>query len=281
MSLFKKRKKESVAIPFLISMIVTLFVVGVPVLNFYNYLINEKDGKNADAVQQAFVPTEKNSMTLLFTFDPDDASLRDSFMLVRTSALDKSFTFIPVSNDILCDDRKMSQIFKDGGIIELEKAIEKTFDISVDKYMSLNNASLALICDSLGGVNYPVPDGLKGLNEGTQFLDSNFVIKLISNPKFAEDARTVTTGSVFAEMLAGVSGSRVADIVDYTYNQLVNMTETDITSIDYQNQKEAIDYILRSGKFKSTFRVPSGENTKQGIVMDKSAIKTLKEDAGL
>ena len=51
MSLFKKRKKESVAIPFLISMIVTLFVVGVPVLNFYNYLINEKDGKNADAVQ--------------------------------------------------------------------------------------------------------------------------------------------------------------------------------------------------------------------------------------
>ena len=34
MALFKKRKKESVAIPFLVSMIITLFIIGIPILKY-------------------------------------------------------------------------------------------------------------------------------------------------------------------------------------------------------------------------------------------------------
>ncbi len=281
MTLFKKRKKESVAIPFLISMIVTLLVVGIPVLKFYNSLISQKEANESNMSMSVFSPSEKNDTTILFTFSPEDKALRSSFMILKTSALDKSFIFIPVSNDLLCGSEKMSDVFNRGGIIELKKAVETTLDTKIDRYMALDKNGLSLIVDSIGGVNYNIPDGLKGLNEGTQFLDSDLIMKLISNKKFAEDTRTVTTASVFAEMISSASGSRMADTVDYTYKQLVNISETDITSIDYIDQKKAIEYILRSNQFKSTFRIPSGESTENGISMSKSDIAQLKTEAGL
>lgn len=281
MALFKKRKKESVAIPFLITMIVTLLIVGIPVFNFYNKLVSDKSGSNSGLEDTVFTPTDENETTLLFSYEPNDKSLRPSFMLLRTSAMNRSFTFIPVSNDMLCGSQKMSEIFKKGGIIELTKAVEMTFETDVDKYMALKDESLSVICDALGGVNYTVPQGLKGLNEGPQFLDSTFILKLISNPKYAEDARTVSTGNLFADMLANNSGVRIADIVDYTYNKVINMVETDITSIDYENQKKAIDYILRSNQYIATYRVPSGTVTEQGITLDKTALKQIKADSGL
>lgn len=281
MALFKKRKKESVAIPFLISMIVTLLVVGIPVFNFYNRLVSDSDGTNNGLEDSAFIPSDENETTLLFTYEPNDASLRPSFMILRTSAMNKSLTFIPVSNDMLCGSQKMSEIFKKGGIIELTKAVETTFETDIDKYMALRDDSLSVICDALGGVNYTVPDGLKGLNDGTQFLDSTFIMKLISNPKYAEDARTVTTGNIFAEMIANNSGTRIADIVDYTYNKVINMVETDITSIDFENQRKAIDYIFRSNQYIATYRVPAGTVTEHGISLDKSSLKQIKADSGL
>ena len=161
------------------------------------------------------------------------------------------------------------------------KAVEKTFETDIDRYMLLNDEALSVICDSFGGVNFAVPEGLKGLNEGTQFLDSGFILKLISNPKFAEDARTVATGNLFADMLSGASGTRVADIAEYTYNKVINMVETDITSIDYENQKKAVDYIFRSNQYISTYRVPSGKPSGDGIALDPSSLKQIKNDSGL
>lgn len=281
MALFKKRKKESVAIPFLVSMIVTLLIVGIPVFTFYNKLITEKESTNSLLADTVFTPTNENDTTLLFVYEPNDKSLRSSFMILRTSAMNKSFTFIPVSNDLLCGSEKMSEIFKNGGIIELTKAVEKTFETDVDRYMVLNDEALSIICDSFGGVNYAVPEGLKGLNEGTQFLDSNFILKLISNPKFAEDARTVATGNLFADMVANSSGTRMADISEYTYNKVINIVETDITSIDYENQKNAIDYIFSSNQFVSTYRVPTGKASGDGIALDASSLKQIKADSGL
>lgn len=281
MTLFKKRKKESVAIPFLISMIVTLLIIGIPVFTFYNHLITEKESTNAGLEDVIFTPTNDNDTTLLFVYEPNDKSLRPSFLILRTSAMNKSFTFIPVSNDLLCGSEKMSAVFKNGGIIELTKAVEKTFETDIDRYMLLNDEALSVICDSFGGVNFAVPEGLKGLNEGTQFLDSGFILKLISNPKFAEDARTVATGNLFADMLSGASGTRVADIAEYTYNKVINMVETDITSIDYENQKKAVDYIFRSNQYISTYRVPSGKPSGDGIALDPSSLKQIKNDSGL
>lgn len=281
MFLFKKRKKESVAIPFLISMIVTLLVIGIPVFNFYNHLINNKKSNESNYAARAFEPSEKNDTTLLFSFDADDPSLRDSFVILRTSAINKSFVFIPVSNDILSGNKKMSDVYNKGGIMDLKKAVESTFDIKIDRYMEFNDKSFSFVCDTIGGVNYTVPDGLKGLNEGTQYLSSEFIIKLISNKNLSEDARTVMIGSVLSEMISQASGTRIADTFDYSYNQVIDIVETDITSIDYDNQKKAIEYIFRSNQFKSTYRIPTCESTEEGLKLDSKSFADIKSELGI
>lgn len=281
MFMFKKRKKESVAIPFLASMIVTLILVGLPVSRIYSKLLENKEANEAKKNSLIFTPTVENDTTILFVYDTDDNSLRDSYAVLRTSAVNKSFIFIPVSNDMLSGNKKMSEIYKQGGVIELQAAIEKTLDIDIQRYMKLNDEAFTLICNALGGVNYNVPDGLRGLNEGTQYLSSEFILKLISNKKFAEDARTVTTGSVLSEMISQTTGSRFSDALDYTFNSLINIVQTDITSIDYENQKDAIEYIFNSNQFKASYRVPTGEKTDAGLKVDKQFLEEIQEELGI
>ena len=281
MALFRKRKKESVAIPFLISMVVSLILIGIPGFTIYNSIVSGKTGASGETEASEFTPTESNETTLLFSYTPNDKTLRPSFIILRTSAMNRSFTFIPVSNDLLCGSEKMGEVFKKGGIIELKKAVEKTFDTKIDRYMNFNDESLSVLCDALGGINYNVPDGLKGLNAGTQFLDSSFIIKLIANPKYDEKARTVAIGNVFADMIGGTSLKITADMIEYAYNKDIDIVETDITAIDYENQKAALEYILGSSSYTSTYRVPSGKDTEQGILLEKDALKQLKADSGL
>lgn len=285
MFVFKKRKKESVAIPFLISMIVTLLIVGIPVSKIYKYLLENKNESETKTNSLIFTPTEENNSTILFVYDTDDNSLRDSFAVLRTSATSKSLIFIPISNNLLYGNKKMSDVYNKGGIIDLKTAVEETLEIKIDRYMKLNDESFSLICTALGGVNYNVPDGLKGLNEGTQYLSSDFILKLISNKRFEEDSRTVTIGNVLAEMISQTTGSRVVDALDYTFNSLINIVETDITFIDYDNQKDAIEYIFNSNQIKSSYRVPSGERIgekpNEGIKVDKAFIELLDEELGI
>ncbi|WP_044975418.1 LCP family protein [Ruminococcus sp. HUN007] len=282
MALFKKRKKESVAIPFLISMVITLLVIGIPVFTLYNQKVNKSSANNGEITDTVFMPTEDNDTTILFSYTPDDKSLRPSFMILRTSAMSRTFTFIPVSNDLLCGSEKMINIFKKGGIIELTKAVNKTFDTKIDRYVNFDDKSLSILCDTLGGINFNVPEGLKGLNAGTQFLDSTFIIKLITNPKYAEDARTVATGNLFADMLGGTSTKISADMIEYAYTKDIDLVETDITALDYDNQKSAIEYMFSSTQYVSTYRVPAAKgNAEQGLTLDKDTLKQLKADSGL
>ncbi len=283
MFMFKKRKKESVAIPFLLSMFFTLIIVGLPVSKYYNHLLEVKKASESDPVRPAFLPSEENNNTFLFAFESGDPGLRDSFVVVRAIATEQKIIFIPVSNDILYDNKKMSDIYNNGGIIELEKAVEGAFDIKIDRYMDLSTDSLTVISDVLGGVNYNVPDGLKGLNEGTQYLSSSFIIKLISNKKLEEDVRTVTTASVLSEMFKQTDGTRVSDALDYTFNKLINLVGagTNITSIDYSNQKKALVYILDTPKINATYKIPVCNKKENGITLDKDSLKSLKSDTGM
>ncbi len=281
----KKRKKESVAIPFLISMLISLLVIGLPVVKLYSHLIDKKVANETSKTAHIFSPSESNNFTSLIVFDTDDPALRDTFAIMRTSVTNKKFTFVPVSNNIISTSgktkAKMSDIYKNGGIIELKKAVEGTFDIKIDRHITLNDEAFTLICDVLGGVNYNVPDGLRGLNEGIQYLSSEFVIKLITNKKFEEEPRTVTVGNVAADMLTQTSGDRVIDALDYTFNKLINIVETDITSIDYADQKEALIYLLTNNQFQSTYIVPEGSQSDSGITISETFLNTMKKDFGL
>ena len=281
----KKRKKESVAIPFLISMLISLLLIGLPVVKLYSHIIDKKVANETSNENHIFSPSESNNFTSLIVFDVDDPALRDTFVIMRTSVTNKKFTFVPVSNNIISTSgkskTKMADIYKNGGIIELKKAVESTFDIKIDRDITFNDEAFSLICDVLGGVNYNVPDGLRGLNEGIQYLSSEFIIKLITNKKLAEEPRTVTVGNIASEMLTQTSGDRVVDALDYTFNKLINIVETDITSIDYTNQKEALIYLLTNNQFKSTYIVPDGNSSDGGIKVNDDFLSDMKKDFGL
>lgn len=282
----KKRKKESVAIPFLISMLVALILIGIPVSKLYKSMIDSKIENEAKNNSEEFKPGESNNTTVLVVFDVDDEALRDTFMVFRTYATNGRFVSIPISNDMMyqtdLQKTKMSDIYKKGGVIELEHAVSKTLDIKIDRYIKLNNETFTLLCDVLGGVSYNVPSGLRGLNEGTQYLSSEFIIKFISNKKFTEPDRTEAAGNIISQMITQTSGNRLIDVLDYTFDRLINASsETDITSIDYEKQKSTLVYMLKNNQFESTYINPVGEASDDGFILTSTAKNDVKDICGI
>ncbi|MDO5560356.1 MAG: LCP family protein [Oscillospiraceae bacterium] len=282
----KKRKKESVAIPFLISMLVALVFIGIPASKVYQSLIHTKNENESKNNLEEYAPNSKNNTTVLVVFDVDDDELRDTFMVFRTYATNRRFVSVPISNELLYNtdlsSTRMDDIYKKGGILELKDAVSKTLDIKIDRYLKLNNETFTLLCDVLGGVNINVPSGLRGLNEGTQNLSSEFIIKFLSNKKFSEPDRTEATGNLVSEMLIQTTGNRVASALDYTFEKLVNSsTETDITAIDYNDQKKALEYMLTNNQFEATYINPSTEAENNGIKLTSTSKKEIKELCGI
>lgn len=288
MFMFKKRKKESVAIPFLISMIITLVIVGIPAGKYYQKMLENRSKANNAVTALSYKPTEKNDNTILLAANlsvPNEAKdkiyPKTVFCILRTSPVKNKFTFISVSNDTLYNQQKLSNIYTSSGIIDLKNAVEEIYDIKIDRYLSLKNEGVTTLCDWLGGVNYEVPENLKGLNDGQQYLSAEFIIKLLGNKRLNEEARSKVNVEVLSEMINQTTGPRVADALDYTFTSIVNCSESNITKIDFDNQQAALNYMFDSGKFFAEPKVISGETTKDGFTPDKSSINKIKKDLGI
>lgn len=288
MFMFKKRKKESVAIPFLISMIITLMIVGIPVGKYYQKMLERRNEAYNTVTAQSYKPTEKNDNTILLAANlsiPNEAKTKiypkTVFCILRTSPVKNKFTFISVSNDTICNGQKMSDIYNSGGIIDLKNAVEEVYEIKIDRYLSMKNNGVEILCDWLGGVSYEVPNNLKGLNDGVQYLSSEFIVKLIGNTRLTEEARSQINVDVLSEMINQTTGGRVADSLEYTFTTIINCSESNITKIDFDNQQAAINYMFDSGKFFAESKLVTGETKKDGFIPDKSSINKIKKELGI
>ena len=78
-------------------------------------------------------------------------------------------------------------------------------------------------------------------------------------------------------MLNQSSGMRVSDNLDTSFNTLVNMTDTNITAVDYKKRKAAIKNMLEKGNTIGTFLIMGGEKAYEDFIPDQVFIDEFKE----
>ncbi len=279
----KAQKGGKIAIPFLVTTLVSLILIGIPALYYYDKITTRNEEiKNSNNTDE-YVPEASDSGNMLFVLDFKDDNLVNTYFVLRSVPLTRKFTLVPLLNSTEVTGegktQTLDEFYVNQGISSAEKAIEQTFGITIDKYFKLDDISFQKLCDIFGGASYNVPSGLKGFNAGEQYLSSEQIQNIITHYAFAdEEQRVYYAGGILTAMINQTLGERIAGSIDANFNSFMNVVqETDITSIDYTSARPDIIYMFEEDKYTAQFKNPAGNWEDKIFKMNENDIAEVKE----
>lgn len=284
----KKKKKGHVAVPFLLTLLLGIVGIGGVAMYVYNHLdINKENVVEWNSTVKK--PTAADNMTILFVLDEESDPCPVTFLMARLLPADKRVVFFSFPTNMLAvvDGKQdtLEGFYRDGGVQRVEAAIENEAKIHVDRYAVLNSEGFQKICNIFGGVYFLVPSGIKGFADSNtpQYLGPNQMEKLVTYPFFdlGEIDRSAKTADMITEMV-NVSDSdreRLLASMDSNFKALVNLMDTDITSVDYNDHKSALKYMWTYGKTIGSFRIVTGNLGEEGDVflLSDSFYRSVKD----
>ncbi|MBR2282802.1 MAG: LCP family protein [Ruminococcus sp.] len=283
----KKKKSGSIAVPFLITIFVGLLIIGGIAFWIYNHfnLGNNKE-LSEPTPRTVATATYEDSHTILLVLDEPDKKCSATFVLMRSVPKDKKLMFIgiPTNTIAVIDGRqqKLQSQYDRAGAAAAANFVQEVFDVPVDRYIKLNSEALIKLCDIFGGVTYPVNVGIAGFKSdgSNQYLNAEQIETLITYSMFpdGEIQRAYTASSIAADMMNQTDGRRIADNFDNNFSTIINMTESNITSVDYKNRKAAIKSMFERGTTIGSFLIVDGTVSYEDFIPSQNFIKDMKRD---
>ena len=281
------KKTGHVAVPFLLTIFIGLIIVGGGALFAWRYWglgVIEKPSEPVPRVD-GVVTTEDNH-TVLLILDSSNELCPPTFVLMRSQPVKEQLLLIGIpSNSLaLVDDEQIgiSDKYANQGSEGAVDFVEKVFDIKVDRYMKFGDDGFKKACDIFGGVSYPVNADIAGFkNDGSsQFLNSDQALMFVTYTMFGdgESERAFTAASVVASMINQTDGQYISDTLDNSFNSLINMTESNITSSDYKERKSAIKYLFEHGNAFAVAFSLNGTNASEDFIPSSSFIASIKDE---
>lgn len=216
----KKKKSGSIAIPFLLTFLISLIIIGGIAMIIYDK-IDSENSSLLTMTNESGTLSDSDSHTILFVLDlsdsiddsedtEDEESYDDSdeneetydweengedeeeevksrpytFMIMRSMPVHKQIVFIGLPENMLAGEqnKSLSEIYKSGGGAELKSAAEFSLEIPIDRYMVFNSESFQKLCNIMGGVNFAVPGNIEGFKQtdGMQYLSPDQIEKIVS-----------------------------------------------------------------------------------------------------
>lgn len=282
-----KKKQGHIAVPFLVTIFIGLLIIGGAAVYIYNYFGLGKQKELSEPVARvAATATYEDTHTVLLVLDtPEEKRCPLTFVLMRSIPKDKKVVFVGLpANTIAVVDGQQSSLndsYTRGGVSTAVDFVNKTLGIEIDRYMIFNEEALCKTCDIMGGVNYTITTDIGGLKANTeQFLSGEQVKRVITYPLYeqGEVQRAYTASSICSSMLNQADGERLAGGLDRSFNTVINLVNSDITSADYKNRKVGLKDMLKNGKGVARFRVADGVVSGDSFILDDSFIEDLKNE---
>ncbi|MGN1480944.1 LCP family glycopolymer transferase [Porcipelethomonas sp.] len=331
----KRKKSGSVAIPFLLTFLISLIIIGGIAMVIYDK-INSDDSSLITMTNEAGTLSAEDNHTILLILDlsdtldmpedyyGDDEYYEDeyyedeyyyddeeeetydwevdetytketypepyTFIVMRSQPVDKKITFMGIQSDMLAgeDNKPVEDIYLNDGDSEVRNSLEYTLGIQIDRYMTFDSESFKKACNILGGVTFAVPKGISGLPEsdGEQYLSPEQMEKIISFGGYAggETQRISTASSLITAMINQTSGKRISENLDNNFETIINMVDSDISAVDYNNRKYAIKFMLKysdpddseSRSTRAQFVTPYGSQKEDGFIVDNYFTEDIK-----
>lgn len=259
MKFFRKHKKRKIiGIVILAVILLIVGVYGSIIWKFYKDVVDivpadevdpkakavkiaEKDPKNADVYNILLVGTDSR--------DPNsDMGRSDSMMLVSFNKKENKSTVVSFLRDSLVDidgygKSRLGHTYAYGGVGLTINTINKTYDLDIQNYITINFENLVGIIDEIGGVKvyiseeeaeYYRQNGMPNIESGDVILTGSQALAHARNRTLGSDfertrrQRSVMYG-IYRKVMEDKDPSSILSLINYCMNQVeTNMSVTEI-----------------------------------------------------
>ncbi len=270
----KKKKGGHVAIPFLIAFLLGIVCIGGIAMMIFQS-IRPTDNTVHEMEGSVWVPDETYNFTVLFVLDEKTDPCPLTFMAARFLPEEKKILLISMPSNMLTvvDGKQytLTESYQKGGISMTEQAIANETGITIDRYAIFDSTAFQRLCNIFGGVMYVLPSGMEGFTESpdAQYFGPSKMEKIITYPLFSqkEVQRSAVASDVICDMINQADEERLLASMDMNFRTMVNLMDTDISSIDYDGMKKALQYLFKYGSDVAQFRIMTGTSADNKFVL--------------
>ncbi|MBP5577885.1 MAG: LCP family protein [Ruminococcus sp.] len=279
------KKTGHVAVPFLLTIFIGLLILGGGAMFAWNYWgLGKSNEPTAPVPRKVGVVSEEDNHTLLLVLEPQEYC-PPTFVLVRSMPIKKQLVFIGIpSNTIAIANGGQASLidsYNTGGAESAAKFVESVFGEKIDKYAQFNGDAFKSACDIFGGVSYPVNADIAGFkNDGSnQYLNSDQALTFVTYTMFkdGESERAFTASSLISSMVNQADGQNIAGNLDLSFNTVINKLQTNITSVDFKEHKNAIKFMFEHGNSIAVTITVDGVISGSDFIISESFIKSIQE----
>ena len=291
----KNKKKKSQAPVALVYFATLLLFMGV--FGFIAFKLMQKaDSSGGD---ESLAPIDPSAdYTLMIARLNDTGTLADVELFRFRPGSDKIIiTPVPSNTIYQQDGSTLNTVYEDGGVRRLEKAVEETFSVGVDFYVTTGQENYESICDVLGGIVYTPTVELYKLADkdiddisyraGVAVTMNGRQIRLLYDnpdvfPNADDDALEFFGGALFQMVNNAFQQINLTkNSMDNIYSLLTADGESNLTKNDYRLHKSYITEMLDHNVKPAELLVPEGSWTNNGFTVDRTFVNTLMEAYGV
>lgn len=269
----RKKKIGTIAIPFLITILISALVVGGIARYFYqkmtaiNLELEELPAATASI-------TEDDINTILFVLEPDDA-LRNTAMALLHFDPVRKFAYcigVPINMKVTENDKQMTaeQCFENYGGSALAAALSKELDQEIPRYISMHSVGFQTLAGFFGNATVQISISDYGLEpkDVSQNIDNQQLETLLTSNKFYnESERNTVIGIAMASLINNGNPKRLVDNLESYFDQIVNCQDisTDITTSDFTSHTYAIKFLFQNAISPARYFGLVGTENEQGM----------------
>lgn len=196
--------------------------------------------------------------------------------VVRVSPETNKVVLIPVSSYIKNDgsDKTFREIYEDGGVVKLKNAVENTFGVKVDNYVTVSNKAYERLIDMIGGIIYTPKEDLYyiakndaddiSIRSGQAISLVGRQIRLISQYPVFESGKKGNLefmGEALEQLVTSAlrQTSITKNNLDNMYNIIIENSDTDWDRNSFKIHKTYIKNMLDTNDTECILLTPDGE----------------------
>lgn len=228
-----------------------------------NYDFNNIFNKNDAESTTAFITTEKTDSIVyegkalfLVAVTSDDGKEIRFINLVDVNLGEKNIRVVPFDHSEKSKSQKLSyeKVFVNNGIKELISCVEADMNIDVDRYILFTDTGYKSVFRALGDVTvsvdkdveYDTPDMFLELKRGENTLAPEKVFKYMKY--ICETEKGYECSRLNAEIIVSAFSAfynvEKFNYADTLFSKLINYCNSDISIVDYTENKDKIEYLV-------------------------------------
>lgn len=220
-------------------------------------LPSEQDGMNLLLIlEDDLSPQPQPPALLLLRADPRTGSFPVACLPARTlvvPARPGSSATTPQAGQVsLSSSLTLEELYQARGISGLRTALERVWEIPVDRYLRIPLSRLEPLYAAVGSIDFQVPMDLSyrqgditvQLSQGYQRMDGRKVLCLACSNGFAsQEERCATLAQLVQQTVNQHLALAASPQAEEVFLAVVNLADTDLSSVDYAEHSRAFAFL--------------------------------------